>query len=336
MPHPRCRSAFFSPNLSPFHLTPGDCLQTQHVDAVSTLQLEPTARVGVFLKMPAPVRPASSQMLVLSLNPKFQEPYSVPSVTPLTSAHCLRRDSPGNSSTTTRSRVSKQELHDLIDWSSTRPMEDEDDVADYFDDFRTLADPLVSSCRMSRRECNKLFWQGFHADDRTMLYPRLIGRHPFQKPGADFDYQELFDRVHAILSKWRLKDEAEAEAERQRKLEEDQELKQLILGMWDHSPYDPTYAVLYRQCAQRFPTALGGVPKLKSLPKPTQDAPSQRTLHNRQAPPSSNNHIPQQHGLDLGDDDWSSDEDDDEEEQPLPRTVQPLQPPPRAPPLPAQ
>jgi len=104
-------------------------------------------------------------------------------------------------------------------------MEDEDNITDYFDDFRTLADPLVSSCRMSRRECNKLFWQGFHADDRAMLYPRLIGRHPFQKPGADFDYQELFNRIHTIFAQWRREDKAaEAEAERQRKLEDDHEL----------------------------------------------------------------------------------------------------------------
>ena len=91
-------------------------------------------------------------------------------------------------------------------------MEYEDDITDYFDDFWSLADPLVSSCCMSRRECNKLFWQGFHADDCAMLYPHLVGRHSFQKPGADFDYQELFNQIHAIFSQWRLEDE-DAEAE---------------------------------------------------------------------------------------------------------------------------
>jgi len=87
-------------------------------------------------------------------------------------------------------------------------MKDEDNMVDYFDDFRTLADPLVSSCYMSRRESNKLFQQGFHADNRTMLYPQLIGRHPLQKPGADFDYQVLFNRIHAIFAQWRLEDKA--------------------------------------------------------------------------------------------------------------------------------
>ena len=46
-------------------------------------------------------------------------------------------------STSTWSQVSKQELHNLIDWSSTRPMKDEDDVADYFDDFWALGDLVL-------------------------------------------------------------------------------------------------------------------------------------------------------------------------------------------------
>jgi len=214
-------------------------------------------------------------------------------------------------------------------------MKDEDNVADYFDDFWTLGDPLVFSSRMSTRECNKLFWQGFHADDCAMLYPQLIGRHSFQKPGADFDYQELFNQIHAIFAQWRCEDEAaKAKAERQRKLEDDRELDRLIGGMWDCSPCDPAYATLYRQCTRRFPTTLRGVPKPQPLPKHAQGAPPQRMPHNRQALHGSNDHIPRQHRLDLGDDYWSSDEDDKEEEQPLPRTVQPLQPPPQALPLP--
>ena len=72
-------------------------------------------------------------------------------------------------------------------------MKDEDDVADYFDDFQALGDPLVFSGRMSTKECNKLFWQGFHADDRAMLYPHIVDRRSLRKPGVDFDYQELFD-----------------------------------------------------------------------------------------------------------------------------------------------
>jgi len=125
----------------------------------------------------------------------------------------------------TRSQVSKQELHDLINWSSTWPMKDEDDVADYFDDFQALGDPLVFSGHMSTKECNKLFWQGFHANDCTMLYPHIVDRCSLWKPGADFNYQELFDQIHPIFAQWRLEDKAaKAEAKRQRMLEDDQEL----------------------------------------------------------------------------------------------------------------
>jgi len=215
--------------------------------------------------MPAPVRPASSHQMSVS-SPKFSDPCSSPLATPLNSAHRLQRDSPGNSSTTTQSQPNEQDLFDLVDWSSKWRIEDEEDFAQYFKCFQFLASSLIHFQLMSRRECNALFWQGIHPKDCDMLYPHIVNRHSLWKPGANFNFQELFDQVHTILSKWRLEDEAEAE--QQRKLEEDQELEQLILGMWDHSPYDPTYAVLYRQCAQCFLTALRGVPKPKSLPKP--------------------------------------------------------------------
>ena len=48
------------------------------------------------------------------------------------------------------------------------------------------------------------------------------------------------------------------------------------------------------------------------------------TVLNRQPLPRTNNHLPQRHASNLGDDEWSS---DDEDEQPLYQTVQPLQPP---------
>jgi len=97
--------------------------------------------------------------------------------------------------------------------------------------------------------------------------------------------------------------------------------------MWDCSPYDPAYAALYKQCTHHFPTALRSVPKPQPLPEHAQGALPQRTPHNHQALHSSSNHITWQHGLDLGDNDWSSNEDEEEEEQPiqsLPQTPPPL------------
>jgi hypothetical protein len=94
-------------------------------------------------------------------------------------------------------------------------MEDEDDVAEYFERFRSLSKPVLYLYGTSGRECNELFWQGFHPDDRAMLFPHIVDRRPFRKPGPDFDFRELFEKVHDIFYQWRLEDEdAEAEAAR--------------------------------------------------------------------------------------------------------------------------
>jgi len=91
------------------------------------------------------------------------------------------------SSTTTRSRFNRQELYNYVNWSSNFPMEDEDDLASYFERFQTLSDPLLFFRYLSKKECNKLFWQGFHPDDYTTLFPYLIDKCPNQLPG-DFDF----------------------------------------------------------------------------------------------------------------------------------------------------
>jgi len=70
-----------------------------------------------------------------------------------------------------------------------------------------------------RSECNQLFWQGFHPNDHARLLPYLVGRRSTWEPGVEFNFQELFNRVHAIFSQWRHEDEeAKAEDMRQWKL----------------------------------------------------------------------------------------------------------------------
>jgi hypothetical protein len=177
---------------------------------------------------------------------------------------------------------------------------------------------------MTKRECNELFWKGFHHDDRAMLYSHIVDRHPFQKPGADFDFRELFDRIHAIFYQWTLEDEAaEAEAVRRKKLaqeKEDQELERLIRG------------IQFAHCFPDLPEQFTWLPKPKPLPERMQDAPPQWTSHKRQVPYSTVFHRSQRHAPSSGDDDSSSDDD----EQPPSQIVQSVRSPPHAPPQPAQ
>src|SRR5712691_11162679 len=152
----------------------------------------------------------------------------------------------------------KQGLYEFIDRSSKRLIEDEDDVSRYFEHFQTLSKPLIYFGFISKSECNQLFWQGFHPNDRARLLPQLVGRRSTRQPGVEFHFQELFDRVHAIFSQWRLEDEeAEAEATQQRKLaqeEEGREMQYLIGSMYDLSTHDlAAYAALYKRFACRFP-----------------------------------------------------------------------------------
>ena len=73
-----------------------------------------------------------------------------------------------------------------------------------------LSEPLLFFRDISRRECDQLFWQGLHPDDRSMLSPHLFKKCPNQSPGANFDFQELFHLAYAVFTHRRLAAEAEA------------------------------------------------------------------------------------------------------------------------------
>jgi len=169
---------------------------------------------------------------------------------------------------------SRQDLQEFIDQSSKQLVEDDINVAHYFECFRTLSNPLISYGYVSEKECNKLFFQGFHPDTHCLLRRHIIDMRRKLRPGANFDFQDLFDIAHTFFRRIRLAVEAKATRQKLAQEGEDWELKQLISGMWDLSIHDPTYAVLYRQCAHHFPKALQGVPK----PEPMQDAAPWRTL----------------------------------------------------------
>jgi len=152
-------------------------------------------RVGVFLKMPAPVRPASSQVPVLFLNPNYQDQYSSPLATPFPSTQSLQRDSPrcftrnvqcllpedlsfalphpstpsdlaamSHSIIPTELQLDKQELHNLIDKTSQWCMEGKDDIKEYTTVFWYCCQPLITLGHMSLEECKELYLQGFHPD----------------------------------------------------------------------------------------------------------------------------------------------------------------------------
>ena len=54
------------------------------------------------------------------------------------------------SSMRTQSRFSRQKLQDLIDWSAKHLIKDKDDVAEYFERFQSISDPLIYSKFMTK------------------------------------------------------------------------------------------------------------------------------------------------------------------------------------------
>lgn len=81
------------------------------------------------------------------------------------------------SSTPNRCQVIAQELFDVVDWSSKSRMENEDDLSGYDTVFWSLCDPLLASHYMSPRECEDIFWQGFHPNDRAKITPEIRQRN---------------------------------------------------------------------------------------------------------------------------------------------------------------
>ena len=70
-------------------------------------------------------------------------------------------------------QVITQELFDVVDWSSKSCMENEDNLSGYDTVFWSLCDPLLTSHYMSLRECEDLFWQGFHPNNHTKITPEI-------------------------------------------------------------------------------------------------------------------------------------------------------------------
>ena len=162
---------------------------------------------------------------------------------------------------------------------------DEDDVNKYYNRFLDLANPLLNSYHLKDKECNILFWYGFHPEDCMMILSQF---HPqqtrtylhlkqvfctacaifLQRPSdlqkelqdALKEYPKLrrphLDR-HAqdhrpSISRYRTQDVMQELKDkvmccrRQARKDKDRELEKLIHALYSFSIYQQQYAVLYR------------------------------------------------------------------------------------------
>ena len=77
-----------------------------------------------------------------------------------------------------------------------RPMNKEDEVIRYHEQFLDLAKPLLDSHWLDNEECDMLFWYRFHPEDCTMI---LSWSYPHQTR-TYLHLKLVFYTMHAIFS----------------------------------------------------------------------------------------------------------------------------------------
>jgi len=80
--------------------------------------------------------------------------------------------------TSAHSRHSKQKLYNFTRYSSKTRMNEKEDVLQFYRQFLIFSKPLKDAWRLTNEECNKMFWLGFHPQDRAEMFARLIAKHP--------------------------------------------------------------------------------------------------------------------------------------------------------------
>jgi hypothetical protein len=102
--------------------------------------------------------------------------------------------------TSTHGRFSRQKLFEFVNHSTKSRMKEEDDVVQYYRQFSFLSKPLLDSSRMISGERDTMFWYGFHPEDRTAMWARLIAKHPEQPEGKAFYYEDVLKVARAVFS----------------------------------------------------------------------------------------------------------------------------------------
>jgi hypothetical protein len=67
------------------------------------------------------------------------------------------------------SKNAKKNVFNYILWSMELPMSKESEVTRYYNQFLDFAEPLLDTCILENKECEELFWYGFHPDNHCLL-----------------------------------------------------------------------------------------------------------------------------------------------------------------------
>jgi hypothetical protein len=98
------------------------------------------------------------------------------------------------------SENARKNVFNYVLWSMALPMSEESEVIKYYNQFLDFAEPLLDACILEDKECEELFWYGFHLDDRQLLLQQLFLKFPDQPLATYFHLQRVFPMAHDIFS----------------------------------------------------------------------------------------------------------------------------------------
>ena len=93
----------------------------------------------------------------------------------------------------TRSRYSKQRLHDFVQKASQARMHSKDNVLEYYRRFDLLCKPLTNAGCITTEDHDLAFWLGFHTEDRDRMTARLFVQCPRHTTDEAFPFADVFD-----------------------------------------------------------------------------------------------------------------------------------------------
>jgi hypothetical protein len=188
---------------------------------------------------------------------------------------------------TPEGQYSRQKLIEFANTYAQKRMGDETDIINYQRQFNVQSKVLLNSGRMTERECNTIFWQGFHPNDQQALHKHLIAMHPSKPTGEAFDLKDIFNVAQAIFSgdddfllqepPTRPKPICTCSSPRNLPAphietrtmrfqddyhkENDKVLEAFIYQLHTLPVQDLKYVLVYARCASRFPNAMLGIPR---------------------------------------------------------------------------
>jgi hypothetical protein len=103
-----------------------------------------------------------------------------------------------------RKRLSGRALYHFVGlrrWSRSRSRGNkEDEVHLYYKYFLSLSKPLLDSERLTYKERDIAFWNGFDIVDRTTLFSCLVAECPRQPRGVPYDFDDVFKVALSVFS----------------------------------------------------------------------------------------------------------------------------------------